>query len=141
MMKKTIVTLPPEDAYAYINHLQLLTAELNNAMGALAGDRLAAFEGSVTSQEALCARLKQLTTLPARPGSTGSMGANECPQLAERMSEARATLLSLHRQYVALLEHCGNSLRLFTGLYRTYQGHANSPVGPHVNRPTWSCEL
>ncbi len=128
-------------AEEYLNHIEVLAGELNSAMDAMVAMELPAFERSVHRQRLICA---DIAALPHRAGSqpaaesAGIEPADE--QLRARLKDASRTLHLLNKQYSALLEHSGETLKVLSGLLRTYSPPTPSNrFEPRVQ--TWSCTV
>ena len=127
---------------AFIEQVGDLSAEIRSAMLAIADDRLAAFEQSVSRQEFLSGKLRELAIqvgpLPRSAPSSG-IEADAQQDLSTRLRVTSATLQALNLQYAALLRHSGQSVRLMATLTNTYAQREKHP-GSQLKRRTWSWE-
>jgi prophage DNA circulation protein len=138
--------LPQVEAQEYLASLDSLARELDRAMEAVATRSLATFEDSVSRQQAVCARLSSEPgrAVKRRMDAVSEDAAADSAQdaeLASRISEATATLMTLNRRYSALLKHSGDTMRLFAGLFRSYAGYTPQGSVGSTQLHTWSCEL
>lgn len=133
----------PDESTDYLVNLRGLAGDLELAMDAIAKRDLATLQQSIQSQQMTCARLAHLQH------SRGVQLAGEAllpaeiadSELAFQVGEAIAAVLVLNRRYAALLKHSGETLRLFAGLFRSYQGSTQTSSGISANLQTWSCEV
>lgn len=135
-MQTGSVRLTREQAEAYLNTLETLAGELETATEAIIAGALPTLEESVSRQQAECSKLIAWTELVAarRAQQTSSDPIDDA--LAERILAASNILLKLNRRYSALLKHSGDTLRVLTGVSRSYRGQ-----GLPTNLHTWSCDL
>ena len=139
-----------EETLAFVEQLEGLGAEIRTAMEAIAGNRLAAFEQSVSRQEFLCGRLRELAAQLGSPSSalrsaTAILRADRAPangssadrELATRVRSTGATLQALNLQYAALLRHSGQSMQMMATLTNNY---TQRQAGSRAKHQTWSCE-
>jgi hypothetical protein len=138
--------LPQFAAQDYLESLDSLARELDRAMEAIATRSLATFEDSVSRQQAVCAQLSSESgrSVQRRMEAAGPEAPAEGGQdaeLATRIGQATATLVTLNRRYSALLKHSGDTMRLFAGLFRSYAGYAPPGSAGSSQLHTWSCEL
>jgi hypothetical protein len=135
--------ISPDNANDYLANLRDLAGELEKAMDAIAQQELPELRRSIDVQQTVCSRLahmqrKRSLTLAGDPRSQAQRIE---PDLDFQIGEAIAAVLVLNRRYAALLKHSGETLRLFAGLFRSYQGSTQPPSGMQGNLQTWSCEV
>ena len=127
----------PAATLAFVEQLEGLSVEIRTAMAAIAGDRLTAFEQSVSRQEVLCGRLQPTASI-ARSATAGEISAAD-RELAARLRTATRNLEALNLEYAALLRHCGRSVQLMAALTHNY-AQPEKQAGRRAKRQTWSCE-
>ncbi len=135
--------LSPDEGRECLANLQGLARELETAMNSIAMQELFLLQESIRGQQAACSQLEHLqrgrrSTLLADEAFAETCVASD---LAFQIEEAIAAVLSLNERYAALLRHSGDTLRLFAGLFRNYQGPTQSASGLQANLQTWSCEI
>jgi uncharacterized membrane-anchored protein YhcB (DUF1043 family) len=112
----------------YLQHLEALGMELENAMAAVGANALSRFEESLGNQQSLCSRLQAL-------GGKREAAGRQAEPLSLRLREAAESLQKLNRCYASLIRHSSESVRQLAGLKRSYMD--DSPARHHY----WSCEL
>jgi hypothetical protein len=122
-------------AEEYLSTLEILASELDLAMVAIVEKKLPGFEASVERQRANCARLAEIPLQPSE--DTRPMDSD----LAARIKDAANMLSTLNKRYSALLKHSGDTMKLFAGLFRSYNGALQQRAGSGHSIHTWSCEL
>lgn len=133
----------PEEGREYLANLLALSAELEIAMHCIARQELLPLRESIRTQQAACSRLahmqrgRSMALLCDDDQGEGSLNSD----LALQVREAIAVVVLLNRRYAALLRHSGETLRLFAGLFRSYQGLTQPTSSFQVKLPTWSCEV
>lgn len=136
-MQPEAVRLSPTQATEYLNSLEGLAKELEAATEAIIAGALPSLEESVARQQAECSRLIAWTELMAARRAHHIVPAEAADaELMERILTASGILLKLNRRYSALLKHSGDTLRLLSGLSRSYRGHMQASA-----LHTFSCEL
>ena len=135
--------LSPDEANDYLANLRGLARELEKAMDSIARQELPALQQSIQVQQTACTRLAhiQRSRSLALAGDPRLEGERVDSDLAFQISEAIAAVMVLNRRYAALLKHSGETLRLFAGLFRTYQGSTQPTSGLQGKLQTWSCEV
>ena len=126
-----------QDASEYLEKLHMLIYELQVSMDAIANRALPALEESISRQLFLCSRLSQGSfTSTAHLSYLGASCSSADLELAQRISSATGDLISLNKCYSRLLQHSGDTVRLFQNLCDSYAGqeHSSAPI-------RWSCEL
>jgi hypothetical protein len=143
VFQQSVVPPPPRSpAEEYLASLQTLAGELDQAMGAIVTKSLPELEESVSRQKATCARIAEISggsTTQRLQDPAAAVPLDE--ELAGRITAATATLLALNKRYSVLLQHSGDTVRLFAGLYRGYNGTLQQANAMRSNVNTWSCEL
>ncbi len=126
-----------EAGLEYLHAVQSLSAEMNAALSALAGNDLERFESSVATQERLCETARGLFHLLRRDSPPGVQPALISHQLAAAAGELRQK----NRVYAAVLmraaQVCGALLSLCQESPRGYS--QDGRIMPATN--TWSCEV
>ena len=132
----------PDEGKVYLASLQSLAGELDTAMNCIATQKLSPLQESIKVQQKVCSRLAHLQRGRSMnlAGASGTMSICEDSDLAFQIEEAIAAVLLLNKRYAALLKHSGETLRLFVGLLRSYQGSTQPTSGIQANLQTWSCE-
>jgi hypothetical protein len=135
--------LSPDEGKEYLASLQNLAGELETAMNCIARQELSPLQESIRAQQAACSRLAHI-----QGGRGAKLAANKAPvancedsDLSFQIEEAIAAVLVLNNRYAALLRHSGETLRLFAGLFRSYQGSTKPNSGIQVGLQSWSCEV
>lgn len=133
----------PEEGTGYLADLQCLAGELETAMNSIAGQELSPLQESIKIQEAACSRLAHMQGGRSirLAGDTGPETSCMNSDLGFQIEEAIEAVLLLNQRYAALLKHSGETLRLFAGLFRSYQGPTVPAKGIQANLQTWSCEV
>ncbi len=133
--------LSQREAEEYLEHIEVLSGELSIAMDAIVSRQLPEFEMSVHRQRLICATIG---ALPQKSSSRMPVSAEASrpadAELEDRIQEAALALGALNRRYSALLEHSGDTLKLFAGLFRTYAG-PDPMVARQSSVSTWSCKI
>lgn len=127
---------PPTAAVSYLQDVEQLRGEIEQAMLHVSGNRLSALEESLWRQQVLCTSLKHLSR-------SLTPDAIERP-LVRRIQEASAALEQLNRSYAHLIQQSSQSNTLLLRLCRSYQESSQeSPTHiPTTAAPSrsWSCE-
>lgn len=130
-------------AAEYLRVLQEFSIELDTATNAITRNALAEFEDSVSRQEALSAKVRDIVT--AINSSWDTVGqqfsSNENPELVRQINLTFKRFQHLNLRYAALLKHSSHSVALMSSLCRTYK--ADLPAASDAAQPkqqTWSCE-
>lgn len=135
--------LSQEEAEECLVSLQGLTNQLHRAMDAIVTRKLPLLQDSLHHQQATCDRLEDLKHRSNDRFARGSEPETTAidSDLAEEIKAATATLLTLNSRYSVLLKYSGETLRLLSGLYRSYRGFAQPASGIQSSLQTWSCEV
>jgi hypothetical protein len=135
--------LSPDEGKEYLANLQCLAGELETAMNCIARQELFPLQESIKVQQAACSRLAHIQRgRSAKLSADRALSTNcEDSDLSFQIEEAVASVLVLNKRYAALLRHSGETLRLFAGLFRSYQGSTHSTSAVQANLQTWSCEV
>lgn len=142
-MSETVVLEREAQLEEYLDLLRLLSSELERGMRAIAQNSLTEFEDSVASQQALSARLGELS-------QDASLRLNDHPLVAPPLSEsglksqiraASAELQHLNGQYSALLQHASHSVALMVSLFSSFQGNLQEGSGTGYAARTLSCRV
>jgi hypothetical protein len=120
----------------YLQQMQVMSAELETAMRAVAANSLSELEASVARQEMIAAGLR---TTAGNAADDLRLGAEAPLRTATRHAAAR--LQSLNLQYAALLRRSGSSIAVLSALCRGQQGQMMEVRGTGMRRQTWSCEM
>ena len=104
--------LEAHDGKAYLRQLELLRAEMNDAILAISGNSLQALEESLWRQEVLCVSLKRLlqSLHDTRIDSA----------ILVRMQSATTALHTVNQSYAGLIQRSRSSADLLYGLCRSY---------------------
>ncbi len=136
-MQPEAVRFTPTQATDYLTSLESLARELETATEAIIAGALPSLEESVARQQAECSRLIVWTELMAARRAHNIVPAEAADAaLLDRILTASSILLKLNRRYSALLKHSGDTLRLLSGLSRSYHGQMEASA-----LRTFSCEL
>ncbi len=100
------------DGEAYLEQLELLRAEMNDAMLAISGNSLQALEESLWRQEVLCVSLKRLLQ--------SLQGAQIDSTILVRMQSATTALHTVNQSYAGLIQRSRSSADLLYSLCRSY---------------------
>ncbi len=113
---------------AYLQQLDLLRAEMSDAMLAISGNSLQALEESLWRQEVLCVSLKRLLQSLQQAQLDSSV--------MVRMRSAATALHTLNQSYAGLIQRSKSSADLFYGLCRSYNEASSREGGtnPGVSR-------
>lgn len=142
-MSETVVLEREAQLGEYLELLRLLSSELERGMRAISQNSLIEFEDSVASQQALSARLGELS-------QDASLRLNDHPLVAPPLSEsglknqiraASAELQHLNRQYSVLLEKASHSVALMVSLFSSLQGNLQEGSGTGCVSRTMSCRV
>jgi hypothetical protein len=110
--------------------LRALSAEMNAALAALAGNDFARFESSVAAQQRLCEAVRGLAQ------SSGGI-----PQPATQLAAASQELRQQNRVYVAVLTRAAQFGAALLSLYQgSPRGYSRQGRLASTTR-TWSCEV
>jgi hypothetical protein len=133
----------PDEGKDYLTSLHCLAGELEKAMNCIASQELSQLQQSIKVQQAACSRLAHLQRGKSikLAGDAAVMTLCEDSDLSFQIQEAIGAVLLLNKRYAALLKHSGETLRLFAGLFRSYQGPTQPTSGIQVSFQTWSCEV
>jgi len=137
-----------DEAQEYLTNLQCLSSELQRAMEAIVSQELPSLQDSLQLQRSTCARLsdlKQSVKVKQLLDSGQRKDGTDC-DLSIEIKAATESLLTLNRQYSALLKHCGETLRLLIGLSRGYlypgdRGLSPFALGTQTRSQGWHCEI
>lgn len=138
---------PGKDAFMfsapeYLDHLQALGAELETAMQIIARDSLVEFQESVARQEALTARLVDISNHLELQEACDHLYALPVgsAEIATQIRVANDRLQRLNRRYSALLRHSSHSVALMLSLFKSSMGCYPETSGSTLNRQSWSCQ-
>jgi hypothetical protein len=129
------------EASEYLDHMQVLGAELESAMQIVARNSLIEFQESVARQEILTARLADMSKHLMLPGK-GDHPVTAPSARAEMAAQIRAAnehLQLLNRRYSALLRLSSYSVTLMLSLFKSSRGDYRGTSGSTLNHQTWSC--
>lgn len=116
----------------YLQAIQSLSAEMNAAISALAGNDLERFESSVAEQERLCETVRGLSRLLRRSSHVGT---------SHKQLAAGRELRQQNRMYAAVLTRaaqiCAALLSLYQDSSRGYTQDGRIIPDTH----NWSCEV
>lgn len=121
----------------YLHAVQSLSAEMNAALAALAGNDLKQFESSVAAQERLCETARGLFHLLRRDSPPGAQPALTSQPLAAAGGELRQQNLVYAAVLMRAAQVCGALLSLYQESPRGYS--QDGRIVPATN--TWSCEV
>ncbi|MDR3735504.1 MAG: hypothetical protein P4L10_08220 [Acidobacteriaceae bacterium] len=130
-------------AIVYLQQLQLLAAEIQVAMKAIASNALSVMEESVAKQEMLCAVLREKAKTIGDGLRSPVQRIPHCPDdtIEFRIMTTSAAIRELNLQYASLLKHSGRSIHLLASLCRSQAGQIREDRGTRSKRQTWSCEM
>lgn len=115
---------------AYLQHVEELRSEIEDAMRAISGNQLAVLEESLWRQQVLCTGLKHLSQTLAEEDAGGP--------LMERVREASTRLFEVNRAYAYLVQQSAGSTELLLRLTQSYGSGDGTNRGGMT--PSWSCE-
>jgi len=135
--------LSPDEGKEYLASLHNLAGELETAMNCIARQELSPLQESIRAQQAACSRLAHMQRgRGARLAASKALVVHcDDSDLSLQIEEAVSAVLVLNNRYAALLRHSGETLRLFAGLFRSYQGSTRPNSGTQANLQSWSCEV
>ncbi len=130
-------------AELYLDTVEELSRQLEQAMQAIVGRSLPAFQESVSRQRLTCS---QLLAMPRyldsdRAFKVSSSDSGIDADLNARIAAAGDALQTLNKRYSALLGHTGDTMKLLARLLGGYRIPASAGLAPNpANSSTWSCE-
>jgi hypothetical protein len=127
-------------------HLQLLrslSAELERAMRAIAGNHLAELEDSVANQQALSLQLGELADEMRASALAPSVAVVDTiePVLMREIRDAASELRKLNLRYSILLKYSSRSVALMAALFNSFKGQFQEAPGARLRHQTWSCRV
>lgn len=132
---------PMFEGSEYLDHMQALGAELENAMQIIPRNSLVELQESVGRLEILAGCLADMSkhlTLPGgcdRPAAVPIVSA----EMAAQIRAANEHLRLLNKRYSALLRHSSHSVALMLSLFKSSRGDYRGTSGSTLNRQAWSC--
>lgn len=142
-MSETVVQNREGQLGEYLQLLRQLSSEIERGMQAITHNSIAELEDSIASQQALSARLGELS-------QDASQRLNEHPLVAPPLSEsglkdqiraASAELQLLNGRYSVLLEHASHSVALMVSLFSSFHGKIQEGSGDGCEFRTLSCRI
>lgn len=127
----------------YLDLLHAMAHELDRAMGAISQNSLPSLEDSVSNQQALSARLRELADDLGQPiqGRSAAASLQGDQGLIHQIHSAGETLQALNQRYSALLKLSSHSIALMVSLFSSYRGQIQEGAGARLKQQTWSCQV
>lgn len=127
-------------------HLQLLrslSAELERAMRAIAGNDLSELEESVANQQEISLELGELADEMRISALTQHAAAIDTiePDLMREIRDAAGELKRLNLRYSILLKYSSRSVAMMAALFHSFKGQFQEGSGARLRHQTWSCRV
>lgn len=128
-------------AELYLQTVEQLSQQLEQAMEAIVARSLPAFEDSVCQQRRTCSELFALPTYVDKGSEFRYANSGVDADLEGRIHAAGHALQTLNKRYSALLVHTGDTMKLLARLLGGYRASTSAgSAADQVNLSTWSCE-
>jgi CTP-dependent riboflavin kinase len=117
--------------------------ELDRSMRAIAQNSLPSLEDSVSNQQAIAERLRELADELSKPPQirSAALASQDDESLIGQIHGAAETLQTLNKRYSALLKHSSHSVALMVSLFSSFRGQIQEGAGPGLKQATWSCQV
>jgi hypothetical protein len=127
----------------YLQLMRSLARELERAMTAIAQNSFTQLEESVSSQQAMSARLAELASglHVAQPTASATSLIDPEDDLMLQIRVASAALQSLNQRYAALIAHSSRSVAMMVSLFNSFQGNLQEAPRARPKLQTWSCQV
>ncbi|HSZ16165.1 MAG TPA: hypothetical protein VK764_03625 [Terracidiphilus sp.] len=127
----------------YLELLHSMAHELDRSMRAIAQNSLPSLEDSVSNQQAIAERLRELADELSKPPQirSAALASQDDESLIGQIHGAAETLQTLNKRYSALLKHSSHSVALMVSLFSSFRGQIQEGAGPGLKQATWSCQV
>lgn len=142
-MSETVIQNREGQLGEYLQLLRQLSSEIERGMQAISRNSIAELEDSIASQQALSARLSELSQDAPQRLSEHPLVAPPLSEsaLKDQIRAASVELQQLNRRYSALLDHASHSVALMVSLFSSFHGKIQEGSGSGREYRTLSCRI